>query len=65
MSGDFRRDADFLGLDLGGWEHGVEAFYNVAFTPAMGLSFNVQYMNGPNVTVDDSVLLGMRLQLDF
>ena len=65
VSGDFRRDASLLGLDFGGFEHGYEAFYNIALTPAMGLSFNAQYIDGADESLDDSVLLGTRLQIDF
>ena len=42
-----------------------EAFYNVALTPAAGLSFNAQFIDGADESLDDSVLLGMRLQIDF
>ena len=65
VSGDFRRDTNLLGLNFDSWEHGIEAFYTVALTPAAGLSFNVQYIDGADASVDESVLLGTRLQMDF
>jgi len=65
VSDDFRRDARLLGQDVDSWEHGFEAFYNVALTPAAGLSFNIQYIDGPSESLDAPVLLGTRLQLDF
>ncbi len=65
LSGDFRGDAELLGLDFESYEHGFEAFYNLELTPAVGLSFNLQYIDGPVESVDDPVLLGTRLQFDF
>ena len=65
VSGDFRRDARLVGLEFDGWEHGFEAFYTVALTPAVGLSFNAQYIDGAVASMDDPVLLGTRLQMDF
>jgi hypothetical protein len=38
ISSDFRDDTSALGFDLDDFEHGVEAFYNFALTPAAHLS---------------------------
>jgi carbohydrate-selective porin OprB len=65
ISDDFRDDAGALGFDLDDFEHGVEAFYNVALTPAMHLSGHVQWIDPTNPDTDDVVVLSLRLQLDF
>ena len=65
ISSDFRDDADVLGSDLDDFEHGVEAFYNFALTPAVHLSGHVQWIDPTDPTKDDLVTLSARLQLDF
>jgi carbohydrate-selective porin OprB len=65
ISGDFREDTSALGFELEDFEHGVEAFYNFALTPAMHLSVHAQYVHPIEPTKDDIVTLGTRLQLDF
>ena len=65
ISSDFRDDASAFGSDLDDFEHGVEAFYNFALTPAAHLSGHVQWIDPANPASDDAVTLGARLQLDF
>jgi porin len=65
ISSDLRRDAKVLGVRVDDFEHGVEGFYNFALTPAAHLSFHVQYVDGPNPTADEPVVLATRLQLDL
>ncbi len=44
---------------------GFEAFYNVAITPAVKLSFDVQWLQADLPDTDDAWVLGSRLQLTF
>jgi porin len=44
---------------------GVEAFYNVALTPAAGLTLDVQWIDGATNGTDPATLLGARLDLRF
>lgn len=44
---------------------GVEAYYNVAITPAADLSFDIQFVDSPFPRTDTAVILGMRLKLKF
>lgn len=44
---------------------GFEAFYNLAITPAVHLTFDVQWVQSPLPNVDDATLLGARLNLRF
>ena len=46
-------------------EVGFEAFYNLAVTPWAQLSFDVQWINSGVTSVDDAVVLGMRLFTQF
>jgi carbohydrate-selective porin OprB len=46
-------------------EVGFEAFYNLAVTPWAQLSFDVQWINSGETSVDDAVVLGMRLFTQF
>jgi carbohydrate-selective porin OprB len=49
-----------------GDEVGVEAFYNFAITPALQLSFDVQWIPNPGKqSSDDAVILGTRLNMRF
>jgi carbohydrate-selective porin OprB len=65
ISSDFRDDASSFDFDLDNFEHGAEAFYNFALTPAAHLSGHVQWIDPPDPAKDDVVTLGARLQLDF
>lgn len=44
---------------------GFEAFYNVAITPAMGLTFDVQLVEPATNTLDTAMVLGLRLLVRF
>ena len=44
---------------------GLEAYYNLAITPAASLSFDVQIVDSPLPAADTAVILGMRLGLKF
>ena len=65
ISSDFRDFSGEFDLDFEDFEHGVEAFYNFALTPAAHLSGHVQWINPIDSTKDDIVTLSARLQLDF
>ena len=65
LSSSLRDDLALLGVQLDSFEHGFEAFYNVAFTPAVRTSLNAQYVNSANPAKDDSFVIGSRLQIDF
>ncbi|MEE8154091.1 MAG: carbohydrate porin [Phycisphaerales bacterium] len=45
--------------------HGLEAFYNLAITPAAALTFDVQISEDPFPATDTSVLFGARLHMRF
>lgn len=61
-SGDFD---SFSTLDLIGSETGLEAFYNAALTPSVQLSGNLQYIDSVISGVDDPLVLGLRLSMQF
>ena len=65
ISKDLRDDAALLGTDLHSFEHGFEAFYNFAVTPATHVTANVQVIDSVNPAVDTAVVLGTRFQFDF
>lgn len=65
ISDDLRDDLDALNTDVDSHETVFEAFYNVAWTPAIRTSFNAQYVNSADPSLDDATVLAMRLQLDF
>jgi porin len=44
---------------------GLEAYYNLAITPAANLSFDIQVVDTPLPNADAAVILGMRLGLRF
>ena len=46
-------------------EWGFEAFYNVAVTPSVQLSFDVQWVRSGVADADDAVILGGRLFTAF
>lgn len=43
----------------------AELYYNVAITPAMGLTFDVQWLDGVFTNVDEAWLIGTRLDMRF
>ena len=45
--------------------NGLEAFYNLAITPAAALTFDVQVSEDPFPGTDITVLFGARLQMRF
>ncbi len=57
---DFRRV-----LKVADSSSGLEAFYNVAITPAVGLTFDVQWADGGFETVDAATVVGARLDMRF
>jgi len=65
ISDDLRNDLDVLDIDVDSRETVYEAFYNVALTPAIKISFQAQYVNSTNPSLDASTVLATRLQLDF
>jgi len=65
ISSDLRRDAGLLGTDLNSFEHGFEAFYNFAVTPATHVTANVQVIDTVNPGLDTAVVIGTRFQFDF
>ncbi len=65
FSNDLRDNLDDLNVDVDSNETVAEAFYNVAWTPAIKTSFHVQYVESANPTLDEATILGLRLQLDF
>lgn len=65
ISDDLRDDLGALNIDLDSHETVFEAFYNVAWTPAIKTSFDAQYVNSADPSLDNSIVLAMRLQLDF
>jgi porin len=46
-------------------ETGIEAFYNLALTPAVQLTFDAQWINSGIKANDDPVVLGVRLMTAF
>jgi len=46
-------------------EHGVEAFYNFAITPAVHLSLDVQWIDPGIQSTDDTWVVGTRLFTRF
>jgi porin len=58
-------DLDALPGNLLDDENGFEAFYNFALTPAIQLSFDVQWINPVVTRTDDAVVLGTRLFMRF
>ncbi|MFL9592984.1 carbohydrate porin [Aeromonas schubertii] len=66
-----RRDIEFVegvlgnNLQLDGFEHIYEAYYNLALTPSTRISFNAQYIQSSIESADDPVVLGTRLQIDL
>lgn len=64
-SSDLRSDLEVLTVKLDAYEHAVEAFYNVALTPAVRWSFHLQRIDSLNPEEDNSVLFATRLQLDL
>jgi porin len=48
-----------------GDDWGAEAFYNIAITPWMQLTPDVQYIDGGRATADPAWIMGLRLKLVF
>ena len=46
-------------------EQGFEMFYNLAVTPWIQLTFDVQWVNPGVKSIDDTVVLGTRLFMQF
>lgn len=44
---------------------GVEAYYNIAITPATDLTFDIQVVESPQSSIDSATILGLRLNLRF
>jgi carbohydrate-selective porin OprB len=65
LSSDLRDDLALLGEQVDEFEHAFEAYYNVALTPAVHTSVHAQYVAPAVQGADDSVVLSMRMQLDF
>lgn len=76
ISDDFRDTLDLVNVDVDSFEHVIEAFYNIALTPALHLTLDAQYIINPVVAqvendtgdVDSDShawILGTRLQIDF
>lgn len=59
-------DTRFFGL-VGIDDHaqGVEAFYNIAITPAARLTIDIQYVDAALPDVDDDVVIGARFSVQF
>jgi porin len=55
--------SSLLGLDNSA--QGFEAFYNLAFTPAFHLTFDVQVVNGVAKRIQTATILGLRASLNF
>jgi porin len=62
---DIYDDRFTTGLGFDGDSSGVEAFYNLAITPAARLSVNLQYLEPSLEDVDDAVVLSGRLHITF
>lgn len=58
------KDQPALG-DVLDTEWGIEAFYNIAFTPWLQLTPSVQYIQPGVKDIDQATLLAVRLQVDF
>ena len=52
-------------LGFEGESQGIEAFYNLAITPAAKFSINLQYLEPSLKDVDDAIVLSGRLHLTF
>jgi porin len=61
---DVEADRFDIPVELDNSEHGVEVFYNMAITPAVKLTFDLQYHDSPLPT-DDATLMGVRLETNF
>ena len=65
FSNDLRDRLRDFGADIDNRETAFEAFYNIAWTPAIRTSFHIQYVDSANPMLDDATVLAARLQLDF
>ncbi len=57
------RAFSLLGLPSSG--QGFEAFYNIALTPAVGLTLDLQWVDGGLAGADAATVLGLRLDIAF
>lgn len=57
------RVPDILGAQ--NYYQGLEAFYNIAITPAMGLTVNIEAIEPATDRLDTAVMLGMRILVRF
>jgi porin len=57
------RFTNLLNVDDEG--QGAEAFYNIALTPAVDLTFDAQVQDTPFPRADTAIILGMRLNMKF
>ena len=62
VSGDLRNQLILGRLDT---EWGMEVFYNIAITPWLQLTPDLQYIQSGRPRVDDAVVLGFRVQTYF
>ena len=44
---------------------GIEAWYDIAITPAMNLTLDAQFVDGPYTGADTAIVLGARLGVEF
>ncbi len=65
FSGDLRGLIASFGARVDSSENVIEAYYNIALTPAVRLSLDLQHVNSANPSRDEAVVLGTRLQLDL
>lgn len=64
LSDDLLTGLGMLGIDLRD-EQGLEAYYNIALTPWLRLTGNVEYIKSFRPDRDDIVFLGLRSQVKF
>jgi porin len=62
---DVQDSAAFSLLGLPSSSQGVEAFYNIALTPAVGLTVDVQWVDEGVTDTEAATVLGVRLDMNF
>ncbi|HLO39406.1 MAG TPA: carbohydrate porin [Phycisphaerales bacterium] len=55
----------FVDLALEDGTQALELFYNVAITPAMGLTFDIQWLDGALTPIDEATVVGARFDVRF
>jgi porin len=60
-----QNNRDYTVLNISEYTQGTEAYYNIAFTPAVNLTFDVQWIEGGAQSIPAATILGMRLNLRF